>query len=57
MTTLPSPPDILSPQFAADPYPAYRILRAHYPLFHDKGTDSYLLSSSNRRTAAGPCTR
>ncbi|MGX1971367.1 cytochrome P450 [Streptomyces kronopolitis] len=44
MTTLPSPPDILSPQFAADPYPAYRILRAHYPLFHDKGTDSYLLS-------------
>ncbi|MFG2827220.1 cytochrome P450 [Streptomyces sp. NPDC048434] len=44
MTTLPQPPDILSPEFAADPYPAYRILREHYPLFHDKGTDSYLLS-------------
>jgi pulcherriminic acid synthase len=44
VTTLPLPPDILSPQFAADPYPAYRILREHYPLFHDKGTDSYLLS-------------
>ncbi|WP_329170629.1 cytochrome P450 [Streptomyces decoyicus] len=44
MTTIPPPPDILSPEFAADPYPAYRILRAHYPLFHDKGTDSYLLS-------------
>ncbi|MFG2526833.1 cytochrome P450 [Streptomyces sp. NPDC048516] len=44
MTTLPQPPDILSPDFAADPYPAYRILREHYPLFHDKGTGSYLLS-------------
>ncbi|MGP8296885.1 cytochrome P450 [Streptomyces inhibens] len=44
MTTIPQPPDILSPEFAADPYPAYRILRAHYPLSHHKGTDSYLLS-------------
>ncbi|PBC86810.1 pulcherriminic acid synthase [Streptomyces sp. 2224.1] len=44
MSTLPQPPDILSPEFAADPYPAYRILREHHPLFHDKGTDSYLLS-------------
>lgn len=44
VTTLPSPPDILSPEFAADPYPAYGVLREHYPLFHDKGTDSYLLS-------------
>ncbi|GFE20190.1 cytochrome P450 [Streptomyces libani] len=44
MTTLPQPPDILSPEFAADPYPAYRILREHYPLFHDPGTDSFLIS-------------
>ncbi|MEU8996350.1 cytochrome P450 [Streptomyces caniferus] len=44
MTTLPQPPDILSPAFAADPYPAYRVLREHYPVFYDKGTDSYLLS-------------
>ncbi|UYB38262.1 cytochrome P450 [Streptomyces sp. Je 1-4] len=44
MTTLPQPPDILSPEFAADPYPAYRILREHYPLFHDPGTGSFLIS-------------
>ncbi|MGA5562043.1 cytochrome P450 [Streptomyces platensis] len=44
MTTLPQPPDILSPHFAADPYPAYRVLRDHYPVFHDPGTDSFLLS-------------
>ncbi|QIY59172.1 cytochrome P450 [Streptomyces sp. RPA4-5] len=44
MTTLPQPPDILSPHFAADPYPAYRVLREHYPVFHDPGTDSFLLS-------------
>ncbi|MGW1376299.1 cytochrome P450 [Streptomyces sp. NPDC002446] len=44
MTSIPPPPDILSAQFAADPYPAYRILREHYPLFHDKGIDSYLIS-------------
>ncbi|MCR8573909.1 cytochrome P450 [Streptomyces sp. Isolate_219] len=44
MTTLPQPPDILSPEFAADPYPAYRILREHYPLFHDPGVDSFLIS-------------
>ncbi|WP_407554278.1 cytochrome P450 [Streptomyces sp. Pv4-95] len=44
MTTLPQPPDILSAEFAADPYPAYRVLREYYPLLHDKGTDSYLLS-------------
>ncbi|MFG2098326.1 cytochrome P450 [Streptomyces sp. NPDC048612] len=44
MTTRPQPPDILSPEFAADPYPAYRVLRTHYPLFHDPGTGSYLVS-------------
>ncbi|WP_407289059.1 cytochrome P450 [Streptomyces sp. BP-8] len=44
MTTIPQPPDILSPGFAADPYPAYRILREHYPLLHHKGIDSYLIS-------------
>ncbi|MFI7093875.1 cytochrome P450 [Streptomyces lydicus] len=44
MTTIPEAPDILSPEFAADPYPAYRILREHHPLLHHKGTDSYLLS-------------
>ncbi|MCB5906300.1 cytochrome P450 [Streptomyces pinistramenti] len=44
MTTVPPPPDILSPEFDADPYPAYRILRDHYPLHHHEGTGSYLIS-------------
>jgi pulcherriminic acid synthase len=44
VTVIPQPPDILSPQFAADPYPAYRILREHYPVIHHEGTASWLLS-------------
>ncbi|MFB6437475.1 cytochrome P450 [Streptomyces sp. NPDC056411] len=44
MTVIPPAPDILSPVFAADPYPAYRVLREHYPVLHHRGTDSYLLS-------------
>lgn len=44
MTVIPQPPDILSPEFAADPYPAYRVLREHYPLHYDEGTGSWLLS-------------
>jgi cytochrome P450 len=44
VTVIPQPPDILSPQFAADPYPAYRILREHYPVVRHEGTASWLLS-------------
>ncbi|SFF78776.1 pulcherriminic acid synthase [Actinacidiphila alni] len=44
MTVVPEPPDILSPQFAADPYPAYRVLREHYPVVFHEGTASWLLS-------------
>ncbi|MBD0737416.1 cytochrome P450 [Streptomyces sp. CBMA29] len=44
MTVIPQPPDILSPQFAADPYPAYRVLREHYPVVFHEGTGSWLLS-------------
>ncbi|MCZ0971166.1 cytochrome P450 [Streptomyces albulus] len=44
MTSIPQAPDILSAQFATDPYPAYRVLREHYPLLHHEGTGSYLLS-------------
>jgi cytochrome P450 len=43
MTTAP-PPDILSPQFAEDPYPAYRVLRDHYPVVYHEGTKSWLVS-------------
>jgi pulcherriminic acid synthase len=44
VTVIPQPPDILSPEFAADPYPAYRVLREHYPLYYHEGTASWLLS-------------
>lgn len=44
MTPVPPPPDILSPRFEADPYPAYAILREHYPLHYDRGTESWLIS-------------
>lgn len=41
---VPPPPDILSPAFAADPWSAYRVLRAHYPLHYHEATGTYLLS-------------
>ncbi|NLU68339.1 cytochrome P450 [Streptomyces sp. HNM0574] len=39
-----APPDILSEAFAADPYPAYRVLREEYPLLWHEATGSYLVS-------------
>ncbi|WP_037913154.1 cytochrome P450 [Actinacidiphila yeochonensis] len=44
MAEIPPPPDILSPEFAADPYAAYRVLREHYPVYFHEGTASWLLS-------------
>jgi pulcherriminic acid synthase len=44
VTAVPQPPDILSPQFAADPYSAYRVMREHYPLLYHEGTASWLIS-------------
>ncbi|MCC3651128.1 cytochrome P450 [Streptomyces sp. S07_1.15] len=46
MTTSDQPqvPDILSAEFAADPYAAYRIMREHYPLIHHEATRSYIVS-------------
>jgi cytochrome P450 len=37
-------PDILSGEFAADPYPAYRAMREHYPLIWHEPTKSYIIS-------------
>ncbi|MFJ4714466.1 cytochrome P450 [Streptomyces sp. NPDC088785] len=37
-------PDILSPEFAADPYPAYRVLRASAPLLWHEATQSWIVS-------------
>jgi cytochrome P450 len=44
VTSTPPPPDILSPAFAADPYPSYAVLREHYPVHFHEGTGSWLLS-------------
>ncbi|GLF95708.1 cytochrome P450 [Streptomyces yaizuensis] len=37
-------PDLLSPEFAEDPYPAYRALREHTPLLWHEATRSYVVS-------------
>lgn len=43
-TSIPAPPDILSAEFAADPFPFYAILRDHYPVLYHEATQSYLIS-------------
>ncbi|WP_405943939.1 cytochrome P450 [Streptomyces sp. NBC_00932] len=40
----PNIPDILSPEFAADPYPVYRALREHKPLLWHEAMQSYVVS-------------
>jgi cytochrome P450 len=37
-------PDILSPEFAANPYPFYHELRENYPLLYHEATQSYIIS-------------
>ncbi|MET8638187.1 cytochrome P450 [Streptomyces sp. NPDC004096] len=37
-------PDILSPEFAADPYPAYAVMREEKPLIWHDATKSYIIS-------------
>lgn len=37
-------PDILSPEFAADPYPLYRVLRDEHPVTYHEGMQTYVLS-------------
>ncbi|MFG1805500.1 cytochrome P450 [Streptomyces sp. NPDC049040] len=44
MSSAHAAPDILSPEFAADPYSAYRIMREHHPLIRHEATGSYLVS-------------
>jgi cytochrome P450 len=44
MATAEQVPDILSPEFAANPYPAYRIMRETAPLIWHEPTQSYLVS-------------
>ena len=40
----PAAPDILSPEFAADPYAAYRVMRDEHPLIWHEPTRSYVIS-------------
>jgi cytochrome P450 len=44
MSTAQQVPDILSPEFAADPYPAYRVMRESAPLVWHEATQSYIVS-------------
>jgi pulcherriminic acid synthase len=43
-TVTPQAPDILSPEFIADPYPSHRVLRDHYPALYHEATQSWLIS-------------
>lgn len=44
MATAQQIPDILSAEFAADPYPAYRVMRDSAPLIWHEATQSYIIS-------------
>ncbi|GAA2472008.1 cytochrome P450 [Streptomyces thermolineatus] len=44
MTATAQAPDITSPEFEADPYSAYRILRKDFPLLWHEPTKSYIIS-------------
>jgi pulcherriminic acid synthase len=44
VSAAPQPPDILSPEFAADPYPVYAAMRANEPLIWHEAMQSYILS-------------
>ena len=42
--SVPAPPDILSSEYARDPYEAYRILLEYYPVLFHAPTNSWLVS-------------
>ncbi|MFD1276550.1 cytochrome P450 [Streptomyces kaempferi] len=44
MATAPDIPDILSPAFAENPYPAYTVMREQAPLIWHEPTQSYIVS-------------
>ncbi|WP_405495870.1 cytochrome P450 [Streptomyces sp. NBC_00096] len=44
MTAAHEVPDILSREFAENPYPAYRAMREHAPLIWHEGTQSWIIS-------------
>ncbi|WP_395104234.1 cytochrome P450 [Actinomadura sp. SCN-SB] len=44
MTVRPEAPDITSPEFAADPYGSYRVLREEFPVLWHEPMQSYVIS-------------
>ncbi|RII09175.1 Pulcherriminic acid synthase [Streptomyces sp. YIM 130001] len=44
MTTVQDVPDILSPEFARNPYPVYALMRERTPLFWHEATQSYVVA-------------
>ncbi|MEU5954747.1 cytochrome P450 [Streptomyces sp. NPDC047525] len=44
MSTAQQVPDILSPEFAKNPYPAYQAMRKNAPLFWHEATQSWIIS-------------
>lgn len=44
MATTQKVPDLLSEEFAADPYPFYQVMRDDYPLLWHEATNSYVIS-------------
>lgn len=44
MTSTLEPPDLLSPEFARDPYAAYRLLRDEFPLVWHEAMQTYVVS-------------
>lgn len=44
MATAQQVPDILSAEYAENPYPAYRLMRESAPLIWHEATKSYLIS-------------
>lgn len=38
------PPDLLSPEFIADPYPFHQTMRDEFPVYYHEGTQAYIIS-------------
>ncbi|MBS0448760.1 MAG: cytochrome P450 [Proteobacteria bacterium] len=47
-----APPDIFAPAFVADPYPAYRAMRDHHPLYFHGAAQAWILSRHDDVQAA-----
>ncbi len=53
MTAASQMPDILSPEFAQDPQPYYKIMRDHYPLLHHEASGYFISRLRTSRVPTG----